>query len=91
MTIQLTKAWLRAELGSDAATARFFGISSAAVAQWPEDAPIPELRQLQAERKRPEWFREGGAAAQRPGAANTDEGDAAQANGTSVATVSEAA
>jgi hypothetical protein len=49
----LTKTQLKAALGvkHDAEVAAFFGISASAVSQWPDDEPIPELRQLQAEKK----------------------------------------
>ena len=66
MNNPLTKAQLRdalkpdPEAGSEPAKdvdlAKFFGISRAAIAQWPEHGPIPELRQLQLERKRPDLF-----------------------------------
>lgn len=58
MTHRLTKAQLRDALGvdTDAAVADFFEISRSAVAQWGDGDPIPELRQLQAERKRPDLF-----------------------------------
>jgi hypothetical protein len=36
--------------------AAFFEISSSAVSQWGEDAPIPELRQLQAAQREPGRF-----------------------------------
>lgn len=61
MDISITKAQFRAHLGPDAADAdiaRFFGISSSAVAQWPDAEPIPEKRALQARLLRPEWFQE---------------------------------
>lgn len=91
MSKRLTKADLRKVLGTtDAGVADFFEITRAAVAQWGEDDPIPELRQLQAERKRPDLFADGdvGLEAHRTGAA--DEGDAAQA-APAAAPVSEAA
>lgn len=71
MTTPLTKAALRSllELETDAALADFFGISRSAVAQWPEDGPIPELRQLQAERARPDLFGLDASGIHRPGAA----------------------
>lgn len=58
MTSPLTKRRLREALQytSDAEVAVFFGITPSAVSQWREDDPIPELRQLQAERKRPDLF-----------------------------------
>lgn len=90
MSNRLTKAELRTALGTtDAGVADFFEISRAAVAQWSEHEPIPELRQLQAERKRPDLFGPGGiSGVHRSGAA--DEGDAAQA-APAAAPVSEAA
>lgn len=89
MTNPLTKAQLRAALGSDAAIAVFFEISRAAVAQWSEDGPIPELRQLQAERKRPDLF--GPDAPVRRITAASEGGDAAEAVRVSIQSVSEAA
>lgn len=60
MTSQpMTKTEFRAALGkdsSDADVARFFGISAAAVCQWPDDRPIPELRWLKAITTRPDLF-----------------------------------
>lgn len=58
MSNPLTKAEARDILGlpNDAALAAFFGVTRSAVSLWPEAGPIPELRQLQAERKRPELF-----------------------------------
>jgi hypothetical protein len=55
---QITKRRLRQllEVDTDAAVAAFFGISGSAVSQWGDDDPIPLLRQLQAERKRPDLF-----------------------------------
>ena len=59
MSIQLTKAQLRDALGAtDAGLADFFGITRAAVAQWPDDEPVPELRQLQARQRRPDLFQQ---------------------------------
>jgi hypothetical protein len=58
----LTKLQFRRALGkdsSDADVARFFGISAAAVCQWPDDRPIPELRWLKAIQKRPDLFGDG--------------------------------
>lgn len=57
MRLDLTKARLRDLLKvSDAGIADFFGITRSAVAQWPDDEPIPELRQLQVMKRRPELF-----------------------------------
>lgn len=57
MSLDLTKARLRDLLKvSDAGIADFFGITRSAVAQWPDDEPIPELRQLQVMKRRPELF-----------------------------------
>lgn len=55
---KITKRQLRERLNveTEAAIAGFFGISASAVSQWDEDAPIPYLRQLEAERKRPDLF-----------------------------------
>lgn len=54
----ITKMQLRRLLGlkSDAALARYFSISTAAVAQWPEDGQVPERRLLQAMTRSPELF-----------------------------------
>jgi DNA-binding XRE family transcriptional regulator len=57
MSYRLTKVQLRAALKkTDAELADYFGITRAAVAQWGEDDPIPELRQLQVETRNPELF-----------------------------------
>jgi transcriptional regulator with XRE-family HTH domain len=55
---QLTKQHLRTalKLKHEHEIAEFFGISPSAVSQWPEETPIPELRQLQAITKRPDLF-----------------------------------
>lgn len=55
---RITKRELRAALGvdTDAEVVAFYEISASAVSQWPEDEPIPELRQLQAMTRRPELF-----------------------------------
>jgi hypothetical protein len=55
---RISKRELRAALGveTDAEVAAFFDISPAAVSQWGEDAPIPELRQLQALQREPDRF-----------------------------------
>jgi hypothetical protein len=65
----ITKTFLRKALSvdTDAALAQFFGISASAVSQWPEDRPIPEIRQLQLEKRRPDLFAEPDA--QRPSGA----------------------
>lgn len=62
--IKLSKRDLRdaLELDSDAALARWFEISQAAVSQWPEDGDIPEKRAMQAALKRPDLFGPGAAA-----------------------------
>lgn len=54
----ITKKLLREALAveHEQQIADFFGISPSAVSQWPEEAPIPELRQLQAITKRPDLF-----------------------------------
>lgn len=58
MSTQLTKRQLkdRLEFTTDAQVAEFFNVTPAAVCQWPEDAALPQLRVLQAERKRPDIF-----------------------------------
>lgn len=56
---QITKRQLREALGPktrDVTIASFFGITQAAVSQWGEDDPIPEMRALQAIQKRPDLF-----------------------------------
>ena len=89
MDIALTKAQLRTALGSDAAVAAFFGISRAAVAQWGDHDPVPELRQLQAQQKRPDLF--GPDAPWRRATAVPSGDAAAEADGNPVQPVSEAA
>jgi transcriptional regulator with XRE-family HTH domain len=44
-----SKRVLRQQLGldTDADLARYFGISSSAIAQWPDDKPVPKLRWLE--------------------------------------------
>lgn len=57
MSTEFTKARVRTALGvTDAGLAKFFRVSTAAVAQWGDDDPIPELRQLQARQRRPDLF-----------------------------------
>lgn len=58
MNLSITKRQVRDALGqgSDASVARFFEISTAAVAQWGLDSPIPARRALQAVVKRPDLF-----------------------------------
>lgn len=75
MNLSLTKRQVRAAIGHDAAVARFFEISTAAVAQWELDKPIPALRTLQAMAKRPDLF---GSLAAEP-AANDDIGPGREA------------
>ena len=72
--MNITKRQVREAVGKrDADVARFFGITPGAVAQWPDDEPLPEGRQWQARALRPDLFptsdvfgpapsREGGAA-----------------------------
>lgn len=56
----MTKTELRKRLraagqkDSDAAIAAIFGIFRQAVQLWPDDAPIPELRELQLQVRRPD-------------------------------------
>lgn len=54
----LTKAFYRSKLGYelDSQLAGFFGVSASAVCQWADERPIPEFRQMQAERLRPDLF-----------------------------------
>jgi len=56
--MHLTKRQIKKALAltTDADLARFFNIGRWAVGQWADNKPIPELRQLQAERKRPDVF-----------------------------------
>lgn len=58
MSLTISKKDLRARLGitTDAELARFFEISRASVSEWDEE--VPELRVLQAFRKRPDAFPE---------------------------------
>lgn len=51
-----TKREVRDALGlpNDAALARWFEVSRAAVAQWPEDGELPRLRLLEFHQRRPE-------------------------------------
>ncbi len=58
MKSQITKRQLRSLLGlkNDAALAKYFPVSTAAVAQWSEDEPVPERRLLQAITRNPEAF-----------------------------------
>ncbi|MCD9097066.1 hypothetical protein [Luteimonas fraxinea] len=84
MNLLLTKRQVRKALGHDAAVARFFEISTAAVAQWDLDKPIPALRVLQAMAKRPDLF---GTLAAEP-AANDDVGPAREEHGEGVTAAS---
>lgn len=56
MNITKAKAKKLLELETDADLARFFDIGRWAVGQWPEDEPIPELRELQLRARRPDLF-----------------------------------
>lgn len=89
---ELTKDQLRARLQvrTDSEIAAFFGISPSAVSQWKDDQPIPELRQLQAERKRPDLFGPPDSLARRSEAA-PDKGAAASAAEAPVRPVEQAA
>lgn len=80
MNLSLTKRQVRAAIGHDAAVARFFEISTAAVAQWELDKPIPARRVLQAMVKRPDLF---GTLAAEP-AANDDNGPTSEEDGEGV-------
>lgn len=62
METSITKRQLRDRLGlkNDAALADFLEITRSAVYQWDEDKPVPELRLLQAFRRRPSAFPEFG-------------------------------
>jgi len=54
----MTKTAVRAALGleTDAALADLLGVTRAAVAQWPDDQPIPEKRRWQLIALRPSIF-----------------------------------
>ncbi len=56
MEIPFSKQTLRQRLGftTDAELARYFGISTSAVAQWSEEQPVPKLRWLEALTRSPE-------------------------------------
>ena len=57
-TLSFTKRAANERLGfeTDVELADFFGVTAQAVGQWPDDAPIPRLRQLEAAMMRPELF-----------------------------------
>ncbi len=65
METTITKRQLRERLGlkNDAALADFLEITRSAVYQWDEDSAVPELRVLQAFRRRPAAFPEFGVSA----------------------------
>lgn len=69
----MTKSELLVTFKTAAEIARFFGITDAAVGQWGDDEPIPELRELQLRLRRPDLF---GAA---PGGDTDPSGEADQA------------
>lgn len=54
----LTKRVVRETLGFtlDRQLAEFFGVGKAAVSNWPEDEPLPDVRQWQARALRPDLF-----------------------------------
>lgn len=56
----LTKTQVKERLGftTDRELAALFGISPSAVCLWPPDGPIPELRELQLPRLRPDVFKQ---------------------------------
>lgn len=56
--MDMTKRAVRLALGFtlDRQLAEFFGVGKAAVSNWPEDEPLPEVRQWQARAKRPDLF-----------------------------------
>ena len=58
--MNITKNQAKERLGftTDAELARFFEIGRWAVGQWPDDEPIPELRQLQLQQRRPDLWGE---------------------------------
>lgn len=59
MDKRITKLRLMAVLGFETQTelADYFGISLSAISQWPDDEPIPELRELQARQRDPRKFK----------------------------------
>ena len=54
--VAMTKTEVIKIMGSAAEVARFFGITAAAVGQWPDEEQIPELRELQLRLKRPDLY-----------------------------------
>lgn len=58
--MDMTKREVRAALGFtlDKELAEFFGVGKAAVSNWPEDEPLPEVRQWQACALRPDIWPE---------------------------------
>jgi len=54
----MTKSYVRTALGFtlDKELAEFFGVGKAAVSNWQEDEPLPEVRQWQAKALRPDVF-----------------------------------
>lgn len=56
--MRMTKREVREALGftRDKELAAFFGVGKAAVSNWPEDEPIPEVRQWQARALKPRVF-----------------------------------
>lgn len=52
----MTKIELVQIFGTAAAVARFYGITDAAVSAWPDNASIPELREVQLRLRRPDLF-----------------------------------
>ena len=56
--MNMTKREVRDALGftMDKELADFFGVGKAAVSQWGEDEPLPEVRQWQARALRPDLF-----------------------------------
>jgi transcriptional regulator with XRE-family HTH domain len=57
--MKMTKREVRAALGftRDKQLVDFFGVGKGAVSNWPEDEPLPEVRQWQARALRPDLFR----------------------------------
>ncbi|MBB3802020.1 transcriptional regulator with XRE-family HTH domain [Xanthomonas arboricola] len=56
--MDMTKRAVREALGftMDRQLAGFFGVGKAAVSNWAEDEPLPEVRQWQAKALRPDVF-----------------------------------
>lgn len=60
--MRLTKQQLMEALGFKTLTelADYYGVTTSAISQWPEDQLVPELRELQARHRNPEKFSSAG-------------------------------